>query len=269
MLIQKSKDISDTAETASHHTAEWQARVDLAAAHRLAVIQGFSEGIFNHFTVAMPGKSDGFLSIPFGLHWSEVTASSLIEVSYDGTVLSGQGDIEMTAFCIHAPVHRLNPKARAALHTHMPYASALTRLKDSRIKAIGQTEILCMKDIAYDEHYPGGANDIKEGERLAGILGDKSVLFMGNHGVLVVGETVAEAYDRLYYLERACQVQLYAMWTHQELRQVDPLVVKDMTESSARSYIFGNPKPDRKACEVHFDALKRMLERRETPDYRN
>lgn len=268
MLAQKPKDLGNAKKTAPD-SAEWQARIDLAAAHRLAFIQGFSEGIFNHLTLAVPGKSDRFLLIPFGQHWSEVTASSFMEVSYDGEILSGSGDIERSAFAIHVPIHRLNPKAKAVFHTHMPYASALTRLKDPFVQAIGQTEIGSMKRIAYDQHYAGPANGAEEGERLAGILRDKSVLFMANHGVLVVGETVAEAYDRLYYLERACQVQLYAMWTHQELRQVDPAIVNTMTQSGEWNYIFGKPKPARKSCELHFDALKRLLERKEGPEYRS
>jgi ribulose-5-phosphate 4-epimerase/fuculose-1-phosphate aldolase len=100
--------------------AAWQARVDLAAAHRLADRQGFSEGIFNHFTLAVPGADDRYLQIPFGLHWTEVTASCLIEVGYDGSPLGGTGDIEQSAFCIHAPIHRLLPGAACVLHTHMP-----------------------------------------------------------------------------------------------------------------------------------------------------
>src|SRR5258706_2464109 len=101
----------------------------------------------------------------------------------------------------------------------MPFAIALTGLDDPRIKSIGQTEIGCLDEIAYDDSYTGLAFDPSEGERLAGVLGKKSILFMANHGVLVCGKTVAQAYDRLYYLERACQVQLYAMWTQQKLKQ--------------------------------------------------
>src|SRR5438477_7518419 len=86
--------------------AQWQARVNLAAAHRLAVMQGFSEGIFNHLTLAVPGRTDSFYLNPFGLHWSEVTASNLLTVSYDGKVLEGVGEVERSAFCIHAPIHR-------------------------------------------------------------------------------------------------------------------------------------------------------------------
>src|SRR5437660_5803677 len=119
---------------------EWQARVDLAAAHRLAYMHGFSEGIFNHPTTVVPGRSDRYYQIPFGMHWSEVTASSFMEVGIDdGLVKSGAGDVERSCFCIHAPIHKALPHAKAVFHTHMPYASALTRLEDPRIKEISQT----------------------------------------------------------------------------------------------------------------------------------
>src|SRR6516164_11196365 len=110
--------------------ARWQARVDLAAAHRLAVMHDFNEGIFNHLTLAVPGKTDRYYQIPFGLHWSEVTASCFMEVGWDGTVLAGDGEAERSAYCIHAPIHRLVPQHAAVLHTHMPYASALARLEE-------------------------------------------------------------------------------------------------------------------------------------------
>src|SRR5947199_9212637 len=121
--------------------AEWQARVDLAAAHRMAVSHGLSEGIFNHFTLTVPGKDDRYYQIPFGLHWSEVTASCLMEIGYDGAVLSGEGEAERSAFCIHAPIHRLVPQHACVLHTHMPFASALARLEEPPLAAFGQTEI--------------------------------------------------------------------------------------------------------------------------------
>src|SRR3954447_12843371 len=89
--------------------AQWQARVDLAAAHRLAVLHGFHEGIFNHLTLRVPGTNDRYYQIPFGLHWSELTASCFMEVGYDGTLLAGKGDIERSCYCIHAPIHRLLP----------------------------------------------------------------------------------------------------------------------------------------------------------------
>jgi ribulose-5-phosphate 4-epimerase/fuculose-1-phosphate aldolase len=242
-----------------------QARIDLAAAHRLAVEHGFSEGIFNHLTLAVPGVADRYYQIPFGLHWLEVTASCFMEVGYDGAVLSGEGEVERSAFCIHAPIHRLVPRHACVLHTHMPFASALARLEEGRIEPVGQTEIAFLDTVAYDDDFTGLAFDPAEGARLAGVLGpDRTILFMGNHGVLVCGETVAEAYDKLYYLERACQVQLYAMWTGRKLREIPPQIVAHTLKQYAASPIHGG-KP---AYQHHFNALKRLLDRRE-PDYRD
>jgi ribulose-5-phosphate 4-epimerase/fuculose-1-phosphate aldolase len=241
----------------------WQARVDLAAAHRLAVIHGFNEGIFNHLTLRVPGTDDRYYQIPFGFHWSEVTASCFMEVGYDGTLLAGDGEIERSCYCIHAPMHRLLPTAVAVFHTHMPFASALTRLEDQRVLPIGQTEMGTIVRTAYDESYGGPAYDPAEGERLAGIIGDKTVLFMASHGVATVGKTVAEAYDRLYYTERVAQVQLYAMWTNRPLKML-PQEVQDTTIREYQSAHKYGGKPN---AHWHFEALKRMLDRRE-PDYK-
>src|ERR1700747_253060 len=217
--------------------AEWQARVDLAAAHRLAWMHGFSEGIFNHLTLVVPGRSDRYYQIPFGMHWSEVTASCFMEVGIDdGELKSGAGDVERSCYCIHAPIHKPLHQAKAGVHTHMPYASALTRLEDPRIKEIGQTEVGMINEIAYDDEYTGPALDPAEGARLARVIGDKTILFMANHGISTVGETVADAYDRLYYIERAAQVQIYAMWTQQPLKQLpDPVVEKTKRDIGGNS----------------------------------
>src|SRR6201997_3136570 len=241
---------------------ERQARVDLAAAHRLAFMHGFSEGIFNHLTLVVPGRSDRYYQIPFGMHWSEVTASSFMEVGIDdGKVRRGSGDVERSCYCIHAPIHKALPHAGAVFHTHMPFASALTRLEDPRIKEIGQTEVGMINEIAYDDEYTGPALDPAEGARLARVIGNKTILFMANHGISTVGETIAEAYDRLYYVERAAQVQIYAMWTGQRLKKLpDPVV--DRTKRDIGGGSRYNPGP----AQRHFDALKRILDRKE-PDY--
>jgi ribulose-5-phosphate 4-epimerase/fuculose-1-phosphate aldolase len=242
---------------------EWQARVDLAAAHRLAYMHGFSEGIFNHLTLTVPGRVDRYYQIPFGTHWSEVTASTFMEVGIDdGEVKHGTGDVERSCYCIHAPIHKALPQARAVFHTHMPFASALTRLEDPRIKEIGQTEVGLMGKIAYDDQYTGPALEPEEGERLAGVIGDKTVLFMANHGVTALGDTVAAAYDRLYYVERAAQVQIYAMWTGQPLKQLPAAVVEKTRRDIGGSRYYTGLTP----AERHFTALKRILDRTE-PDY--
>jgi ribulose-5-phosphate 4-epimerase/fuculose-1-phosphate aldolase len=246
-----------------YSAAERQARIDLAAAHRLAYMHGFSEGIFNHLTFVVPGRDDRYYQIPFGMHWSEVTASSFMEVGIDdGKVKHGAGDVERSCYCIHAPIHKALPQAKAVFHTHMPYASALTRLEDPRIKEIGQTEVGLMGRIAYDDQYTGPALDPREGERLAKCIGDKTVLFMANHGVTTVGDTVADAYDRLYYLERAAQVQIYAMWTGQPLKRLPAPVVEKTMRDIGGANLYDGPSP----AQRHFDALKRVLDRTE-PDY--
>ena len=237
-------------------TEERRARIDLAAAHRLACLQGYNEGIFNHFTLMVTGKTDRFLVIPFGLHWSEITASVFLEVDFEGSVLAGQGEIERSAYCIHAPVHRLVPEAKCVLHTHMPFASALTRLQNGRLQPTGQTEAALAGMSAYDDDYTGLALDPSEGERLAKVLGSKQILFMANHGVMVVGRSIAEAYDRLYYLERACQVQIYAMSTGQPLKMVSPAVIARTQQQFADVATTGTPPYER-----HFEALKRTLDR--------
>jgi ribulose-5-phosphate 4-epimerase/fuculose-1-phosphate aldolase len=149
------------------------------------------------------------------------------------------------------------------MHTHMPYASALARLEDPRIKPIGQTECGLLDHVAYDDLYTGPAFDPKEGERLAGVLGKKKAMFMSNHGVLTVGRSVAEAYDVLYYLERAAQVQLYAMWTGQKLKPLPQPVVDLTIRTIGGPQYYGKPH-----WEHHFEALKRMLDRRE-PEYKH
>lgn len=242
--------------------AEWQVRVDLAAAHRLANMQGLNEGIFNHLTALVPGKPGRYYQIPFGLHWSEVTASCFMELDLEGRVLVGEGEPERSSICIHAPIHRLAPQAACVFHTHMPFASALTRLQDQTLKPIGQTETILIKQIAYDDHYPGPAFQLAEGERLAGVLGDKHILFMANHGVLTVGATVSEAFELLYYVERAAQVQIYAMWTGQPLRSLPASVIEATAGLVGAPVYYGQPNHVH-----HFAALKRMLDRRE-PDYK-
>jgi len=243
--------------------AERQARVDLAAAHRLAYMHGFSEGIFNHLTLVVPGRSDRYYQIPFGMHWSEVTASSFMEVGIDdGEVKRGSGDVERSGYCIHAPIHKALPQAKAVFHTHMPFVSALTRLEDPRIKEIGQTEVGLMGQIAYDDEYTGPALEPEEGERLAKVIGEHTLLFMANHGVTTLGDTVADAYNRLYYIERAAQVQIYAMWTGQRLKALPKAVVEKTQRDIGGNRFYEGPTP----AQRHFDALKRILDRNE-PDY--
>ena len=245
-------------------TTEWRVRVELAAAHRIANMHGFNEGIFNHFTVNVPGKPGRFYVIPFGLHWSEAKAGHMLEVDFDGNVVAGEGECERSAFCIHAPIHKLNPDAICVFHTHMPYASAFTRIENGRLEPTGQTEAGMASMSGYDDIYTGLALDPEEGARLAGVLGNKKILFMANHGVLVIGKSIAETYDRLYYLERACQVQMLAMATGRPLKKLPQAVIDRTIEQFRTAPKYGS----RPAYEHHFDALMRVIDKSGT-DYKN
>jgi len=239
-----------------------QARIDLAACYRLAAHFGLNEGIDNHLTLLVPGYTDRFLLAPFGLHWSEVRASDFMVIDFDGRIVSGRGPVEDTALFIHLPVHKLAPQARCALHTHMPYATALCMLDNPRLEMAGQSAIGFHDDIAYECGYNGLAFDQTEGERLARALGSKSVLMMRNHGVLAVGGSVPKAFERLYFLERAAQAQVLALSTGRALRLIPEPVVK----ATAAQFQKGSQVGGRDRADLHFDALKRMLNRI-SPDY--
>jgi ribulose-5-phosphate 4-epimerase/fuculose-1-phosphate aldolase len=241
---------------------ERQARIDLAACYRLADHFGLNEGIDNHMTMLVPGHADRFLLAPFGLHWSEVKASDFMVVDFNGQIQSGRGPIEATALYIHLPVHRLSPRARCVLHTHMPYATALSMLENPRLEMAVQSALGFYDDVAYDPDYSGLAFDHTEGERLARALGDKSVLMMGNHGALVVGETIPKAFERLYFLERAAQAQVLALSTGRALKLVPEKVVR----FTAAQFASGAQVGGRDRSELHFDALKRVLDRNQA-DY--
>ncbi|WP_025374238.1 class II aldolase/adducin family protein [Advenella mimigardefordensis] len=248
------------------HRAQQQ-REDLAAAHRLAVWHDLTEGIYNHLTAIVPGHPDRFYVPPFGLHWSEIQASQLLTVDFSGRILEGEGILQRSAYCIHAPVHAAHSKHAVVLHTHMAYTSALVRLQDQKLQPLGQTEALLIDQIAYDDHYDGLARDCAEGERLAAVLGEKTILFMANHGVLVTGKTVAEAYDRLYCLERYARVHLHALWTGLPTKVLTPeqvaKVQHQINNTALHSADASTYKP---AYQLHFEALRRLLDKRE-PDY--
>ena len=242
--------------------AERGARVDLAACYRLADRFGLNEGIDNHLTLLVPGHDDRFLLAPFGMHWSEVKASDFLVVDFGGRVLSGQGSVEATAFHIHQPVHRLSPQGRCVLHTHMPYATALTMLQNPRLEMAVQSALGFYEDVAYDSTYNGLAFDASEGERMVRVLGDKSVLMLANPGVLVVGNTIPQAFERLYFLERAAQAQILALSTGPALKLIPDKVIR----ATQAQFSAGHDVGGRGRADLHFDALKRLLDRQQS-DY--
>ena len=237
-----------------------QAKIHLAAAHRLAVLHELEEGIDNHFTVTVPGRNGQYLILPFGLHWSEARASDMIVFDEFGKTLEGEGVVELSAQCIHAPIHRISG-ARVVLHTHQTWAVALNMLQDNRVLPASQTAAFFHGRIAYDDTYTGTADTLEEGERLAGVQGDKHTVFMKNHGVLVTGETVAQAYRRLYTLERVCRAQVLAMSTGKPLQVLSDAIV---------AQVQAPPVDDRHSRtereRLFFEAMMRILDR-ELPGY--
>jgi ribulose-5-phosphate 4-epimerase/fuculose-1-phosphate aldolase len=237
-----------------------QVRVHLAAALRMACLDDFDEGIDNHFTAEVPGRPGQYLILPFGQHWSEARASALMVFDEAGRTLEGQGVVELSAQCIHAPLHRITG-ANVVLHTHQPWAMALNMLQDNRLLPASQTAAFFDGHIAYDDTYTGLAASLEEGERLAEVIGSKSILFMKNHGVVAVGDTVAQAYRRLYKLERACRTQVLAMSTGQPLQVLDADVIARVRTPSPEDR---HPRAERER--LYFEAMMRVVDR-ELPGY--
>ncbi len=233
-----------------------EAKIHLAAAHRLAVLDELEEGIDNHFTVTVPGSDDRYLILPFGYHWSEARASDMMVFNEAGECLEGTGVVELSAQCIHAPIHRITG-ARVVLHTHQHWAVALNMLENNRLLPASQTAAFFCGHIAYDDTYAGTADTLTEGERLATMLEeDTHVLFMKNHGVLVLGDTVAQAYRRLYKLERVCRAQITAMSTGTPMALLSDEVVSKVQQTPADDR---HSRSERE--QLYFEAMMRVLDR--------
>jgi ribulose-5-phosphate 4-epimerase/fuculose-1-phosphate aldolase len=200
---------------------------------------------------------DRFLVNPFGFHWSELKSSQMLLVNHDGNVIDGEGTVEPTAMFIHSQIHRGLPRAQCVLHTHMPCATALASLEQGRLEMASQNALRFFDDIAYDDDYQGLALDAREGIRICGKLSDKRVLFLVNHGVIVVGKSIATAFDDLYYLERACEIQILAQSTHRPLKLVPTEVCRRTVEQF---------RGDDSYAHAHLAAIRRILDR-ECPDY--
>jgi ribulose-5-phosphate 4-epimerase/fuculose-1-phosphate aldolase len=225
-------------------------RADLAVALRAAAHHGLSEGVCNHFSVELPDGSGRFLLNPRGLLWREVQADDIVLIDAQGRVLAGRHAVEPTAMFIHAAIHRLAGKA-CVLHTHMPYSTALTMTSDRALDpAASQNAMRFHGRIAVDAHYNGLALDITEGERIARAMQGADVVFLGNHGVVVCGPRIDHAYDDLYYLERACMVQVLAQSTGRPLLPVDAALAQRVCEQTLG---------ERLQSELFFEALRRTV----------
>lgn len=235
-----------------------QQRIDLAAAFRWTARLGMHESVANHFSLAVNEDGTKFLINPNGRHFSRIRASELLLLDANDRDTMNRPDApDPTAWAIHGALHRKVPHARCVLHVHSKYATVLASLKDSRILPIDQNTMRFFGRHAIDEGFAGmGLGD--EAERMVDQLGDKPVLIMGNHGVLVVGPTVAQAFDELYYLERACETLVTAYMTGRPLR----VATDEVAATTARQWV---EYPN--FAENHFRELKAILDEEE-PGYR-
>jgi ribulose-5-phosphate 4-epimerase/fuculose-1-phosphate aldolase len=238
----------------------WQARVDLAACFRAAARLGLHEGVCNHLSFMVPGRDDFFLVNPDGWAFAEITASRLLICDFNRQVIAGDGVPEDTAFYIHARLHMRVPRARAAFHTHMPNATALTMIDGPPLLFAGQSSLKFYGRIAVDEEYGGLALDETEGDRIASTIGDADILFMRHHGVMVCAPTLAKAWDDLYYLERAAEVQRLAAASGRPVRPIP----KELAERTAEQM---RHEGGRDSPALHLESIKRQLDAT-CPEYR-
>lgn len=225
-------------------------RADLALALRAAAHHGLAEGVCNHFSVEIQDGSGRFLINPRGLLWSEIQADDIVMVNEAGQRLVGKHEVESTAMFIHAAIHRIAKKV-CVLHTHMPFATALTLTTDRALDTtLSQNAMRFYGRVAIDGDYRGLALDAAEGERIARAMNGADVAFLGNHGVVVCAERVDYAYDDLYYLERACMAQVLAQSTGRPLAPINADVARHVA-----SQMHG----ERLQSELFFEALRRTV----------
>jgi ribulose-5-phosphate 4-epimerase/fuculose-1-phosphate aldolase len=243
-----------------------QLRYDLSYAYRICEKHNFSEGVCNHLTASFQhpkAKSDYGVSlcIAHGLDWSEVTPESLVIFdNLTGEIIEGDGEVENSAFHIHSVIHRTIPEAKVIFHTHMSYATALMSLayptnnKDNincgNLQMINQNCMRYYDDISYDNEYQGFVNHQQEGLRIAEMLGNKKILFMRNHGVLVTGNNIYEVWDDLYYLERACMNQILALSTNKPLQIITNEICKEAKKQKDNNIY--------KYAKLHFESQVRI-----------
>lgn len=209
-------------------------RTDLAAAFRWTARLNMHEAVANHFSAATTADGTRFLINPNGRHFARITASSLVEIdATDPATMTRPDAPDPTAWGLHGAIHRACPHARCVMHVHSIHATVLASLADSRLPATDQNSAMFHDRLAVDENYGGMAFEA-EGIRCAALLSDPKVrtLVMGNHGVLVIGQTVAETFNRLFYFERAAETYIRALQTGRPLR----FLPDDIAEKTAREW---------------------------------
>jgi len=212
----------------------WAERIDMAAAFRWTVKLNLHEAVANHFSLAVNPEGTRFLINPNGRHFARITASSLVEIdANDPSTMNRPDAPDPTAWGLHGGVHRAVPHARCVMHVHSMHATVLASLADSTLLPIDQNSAMFFNRHAVDAHY-GGMAFGDEGARCAELLRDPRIttMIMGNHGVLIIGQTVAETFNRLTYFERAAETYIRALQTGQPLR----VLPDDVAEKTAREW---------------------------------
>jgi ribulose-5-phosphate 4-epimerase/fuculose-1-phosphate aldolase len=237
---------------------ERQLRIDLAAAFRIIARLGMHEAVANHFSAAVSADGRKFLMNPKWKHFSRIKASDLVLFDLDEIeTVKHRPDVDPTAWAIHGQMHRQLPRARVVMHLHPPFTTTIAALADPQIKPIDQNTARYFNRLAIDDSYSGMADSEQEGARLARLLGNKSRLMMGNHGVLVIAGSVGEAFDDIYTMERACQILVQAYGTGQPLK----VLPDDVAERTAQDW-----EQITDFSIAHFEEMKRLLDA-EDPSY--
>lgn len=233
--------------------AEWQARVDLAAAYRLVALYGWDDLIFTHISARVPGPEHHFLLNAYGVMFDEVTASSLVKIDPSGNkVLESPYFINPAGFTIHSAVHAAREDALCVMHLHTDYGIAVSAQKDGLLP-VSQQSMFPLASLAYHD-YEGLALNEAEKPRLVSDLGDKNYMILRNHGLLTIGKTPAEAFLLMYILERACRIQILAQSGGGELHRVaEPII--DLTAKQMSAVTVGQ------GAELTWPGLLRKLDR--------
>jgi len=214
--------------------AEWQARVELAAAYRLVAHYGWTHLINNHISVRVPGTEDQFLINPYGLLYEQVTASNLVKIDVDGNILDDTPyQVNRAGFVIHSAIHMARKDLHAILHTHTVAGQAVSAL-DCGLLMLNQSAMRYYNRVGYHE-FEGVADDLGERERIVHDLGDNKCLIMKHHGLLTAGANVGEAFNLMYYLEKSCETQMMVLASNQPYS----LPSQESCEKSARIF-WGN-----------------------------
>lgn len=234
--------------------AEWQARVDLAACYRLLYHYEMDDLFATHVSLRVPGDEEHFLLNPYGVLFSEITASSLVKVDLDGNIVQDtEHVINPAGFVIHSAIHAARPDAKCVLHTHTVAGMAVATLKDGLLP-MNQKATRYYKRVAYHD-FEGKAQDMDERERLVKDLGDKNYLVLRNHGLLVCAPTVARAFKEMYAMEKACKTQLQVMATGAEVTTLSENLLEFTAQQFAHDAVPTESRPD------GWPSLKKMMDR--------